>query len=250
MACISRTREAPALVHPQMAVQPVSEGLGKIDGQVVKQPSIDESLPQGKLGPSDRVLDGWSRLKSPSSPLDSRVCSKKGVVMKKLPDLYRYVQMAKHDGLAVKSTKAGGGWIAVAKACGGENIVTKTDAKNFLSQKFGRQAMPQRLKDANLKSKPKTIKPVITYGDVDPRDGKFLETFAWRKLRMEALIKYGRRCVCCGATPMMGAVMNVDHIKPRKLFPELALDINNLQILCGECNHGKGNWDQTDWRSI
>lgn len=76
----------------------------------------------------------------------------------------------------------------------------------------------------------------------------FLSSFAWRKLRMEALKKYGPRCMCCGATPATGAVMNVDHIKPRKLFPALALDINNLQILCHECNHGKGNWDQTDWR--
>lgn len=65
---------------------------------------------------------------------------------------------------------------------------------------------------------------------------------------MEALKKYSPRCMCCGATPKDGAVMNVDHIKPRKLFPNLALDINNLQILCHECNHGKGNWDQTDWR--
>jgi len=76
----------------------------------------------------------------------------------------------------------------------------------------------------------------------------FLESFAWRRLRMEALKKYSPRCMCCGATPKDGAVMNVDHIKPRKLFPALALDISNLQILCHECNHGKGNWDQTDWR--
>ena len=66
---------------------------------------------------------------------------------------------------------------------------------------------------------------------------------------MQALKKYGARCMCCGATPAGGAVMNVDHIKPRKLFPDLALDINNLQILCHDCNHGKGNWDQTDWRN-
>jgi 5-methylcytosine-specific restriction endonuclease McrA len=54
--------------------------------------------------------------------------------------------------------------------------------------------------------------------------------------------------MCCGATPQTGAVMNVDHIKPRKTYPELALSVENLQILCGECNHGKGNWNTTDWR--
>lgn len=77
----------------------------------------------------------------------------------------------------------------------------------------------------------------------------FLSTYAWRKLRMEALKKYGPRCQCCGATPADGAVMNVDHIKPRKKWPSLALDLNNLQVLCHDCNHGKGNWDETDWRS-
>jgi 5-methylcytosine-specific restriction endonuclease McrA len=42
--------------------------------------------------------------------------------------------------------------------------------------------------------------------------------------------------------------INVDHIKPRKLFPHLALSLDNLQTLCSPCNHGKGNWDMTDWR--
>lgn len=76
----------------------------------------------------------------------------------------------------------------------------------------------------------------------------FLKTMEWKRLRMEALKKYGPKCQCCGATTAMGAVMNVDHIKPRKFYPELALDINNLQILCGSCNMGKSNWDMTDWR--
>lgn len=77
----------------------------------------------------------------------------------------------------------------------------------------------------------------------------FLMTYEWRSLRMKALTKYGARCMCCGATPSDGVRMHVDHIKPRLLFPELALSLENLQILCEECNHGKGNWDMTDWRS-
>jgi 5-methylcytosine-specific restriction endonuclease McrA len=42
--------------------------------------------------------------------------------------------------------------------------------------------------------------------------------------------------------------MMVDHIVPRSKRPDLALDISNLQTLCGRCNRGKGSWDQTDWR--
>ena len=76
----------------------------------------------------------------------------------------------------------------------------------------------------------------------------FLSSYEWRKVRMEALKKWGAKCQCCGASAKTGAVINVDHIKPRKVFPELALDLNNLQVLCHDCNHGKGNWDMTDWR--
>ena len=78
---------------------------------------------------------------------------------------------------------------------------------------------------------------------------EFLESYEWRKLRMEALKLHGARCQCCGASPRDGVVIHVDHIKPRRKFPELALELSNLQILCEVCNHGKGNWDATDWRS-
>lgn len=83
---------------------------------------------------------------------------------------------------------------------------------------------------------------------VDPASDEFLQTYQWRAIRMVVLKRDGAVCACCGASPSTGAVMNVDHIKPRKRFPELALDANNLQVLCGDCNHGKGNWDMTDWR--
>lgn len=83
---------------------------------------------------------------------------------------------------------------------------------------------------------------------VDVSSNEFLETYEWRRVRMEALVKHGAVCQCCGASRKTGAVIHVDHIKPRKLFPHLALDIDNLQVLCHECNHGKSNWDMTDWR--
>jgi 5-methylcytosine-specific restriction endonuclease McrA len=82
------------------------------------------------------------------------------------------------------------------------------------------------------------------YGD------KFLKSYAWRKLRMDALVIHGARCQCCGATAADGVRICVDHIRPRKLFPDLALNIDNLQVLCEVCNHGKGNKDQTDWRGL
>lgn len=69
----------------------------------------------------------------------------------------------------------------------------------------------------------------------------FLQSYAWRSLRWKVIQHYGSRCMCCGATPETGAVMHVDHIFPRRLRPDLALDFDNLQVLCQDCNHGKGN---------
>lgn len=50
----------------------------------------------------------------------------------------------------------------------------------------------------------------------------------------------------CGSTEKP---MQVDHIKPRKKYPELALDPNNVQVLCKLCNMGKGDRDETDFRN-
>lgn len=82
----------------------------------------------------------------------------------------------------------------------------------------------------------------------DVNSDGFLASKAWKRLRLQALNKHGRKCQCCGASPATGAVLNVDHVLPRRLFPALALHLDNLQVLCGDCNEGKGNWDMTDAR--
>lgn len=75
----------------------------------------------------------------------------------------------------------------------------------------------------------------------------FLRSDGWYALRQIALQKYGRRCMRC-RIDHRHAVITVDHIKPRKDYPELALELSNLQILCRTCNAAKGNRDDTDWR--
>lgn len=74
---------------------------------------------------------------------------------------------------------------------------------------------------------------------------KFLQSPEWKQLRTKVLSTFGRRCMKCSSTK----VINVDHIKPRYHYPELSLDINNLQVLCNRCNELKGNKYYTDYRT-
>ena len=71
----------------------------------------------------------------------------------------------------------------------------------------------------------------------------------WRELRLRVLEKYECKCMMCGRNPKdHGIVIHVDHIKPRSKFPDLSLTFDNLQLLCADCNLGKSNKYQTDWR--
>jgi len=83
--------------------------------------------------------------------------------------------------------------------------------------------------------------------DTEPdyvNSNEFLMSWEWRKLRYKVIKKFGAVCMCCRSTDKI----HVDHIKPRRKYPELALDFNNLQVLCEICNMGKSAWDETDWR--
>lgn len=73
----------------------------------------------------------------------------------------------------------------------------------------------------------------------------FYRSMAWRRLRYNFLRTSERICVCCG---YRGGRLHVDHIKPRSKYPHLQLDPRNLQLLCEDCNLGKSNRDETNWR--
>jgi hypothetical protein len=68
------------------------------------------------------------------------------------------------------------------------------------------------------------------------------------KLRYQMIKDAGGSCQACGARAGNDVVLHIDHIKPYSKYPELGNDPNNLQVLCEQCNLGKSNIDETDWR--
>lgn len=76
----------------------------------------------------------------------------------------------------------------------------------------------------------------------------FYDSPAWHTLRYAALRRSNGCCELCGESKATGAIIQVDHIKPRSKFPQLELDQENLQVLCKPCNMGKSNRDSIDWR--
>jgi 5-methylcytosine-specific restriction endonuclease McrA len=101
-----------------------------------------------------------------------------------------------------------------------------------------KQAKPQKLTPRIVKQKPNGRKPNAFY---DSRE--------WFALRYQVLKLYKACCQCCGRSRRDGIIIHVDHIKPRHDYPELELELSNLQVLCNECNLGKSNVDNTDWRT-
>lgn len=85
---------------------------------------------------------------------------------------------------------------------------------------------------------------LLKTGKVPEKNG-FYFSDEWRKLRYQVIKANGRKCQACGTS---SKEIHVDHIKPRSKFPELSLEFSNLQVLCIDCNFGKSNTDQTDWR--
>lgn len=165
---------------------------------------------------------------------------------KKVEELKWFVTRAKKAGYHVGRNRNGGGWIDVAKKCGGD-VSTKSQAREYLARLFGNPDGSSYLSHEHPRGGARQLTPIVVIkADVQSKD--FLTSWEWTELRYRVLKHYGRKCMCCGSSPNDGAVIHVDHIQPRSTHPELALEFSNLQVLCSLCNRGKSNTDQTDWR--
>jgi hypothetical protein len=74
------------------------------------------------------------------------------------------------------------------------------------------------------------------------------ESDAWRRLRYTVLREQNGCCQLCGRSRKDGVILHVDHIVPLSKDWSKRLDPTNLQVLCADCNLGKSNTDEIDWR--
>ncbi len=105
----------------------------------------------------------------------------------------------------------------------------------------------RRGKRKRKKKKTKTVSPVPSQKP-PVRVVGFYESDEWRLVRYEALKFNDGRCALCGHGRSDGVKLHVDHIKPRSKYPKLELSLSNLQVLCENCNAGKGARHADDWR--
>ena len=147
-------------------------------------------------------------------------------------------------------------WVFKNELCSTNNNVSNKSLIKIYRNFTGNHALKSNVCSClwdyiNRVSNFKGCKPVKTKAKEKAKTD-FYSTKRWKKLRVEALVKYGRCCVLCGRTVQNdNIVLTVDHIKPRADFPELEWDINNLMPLCQDCNEGKDrNVYETDWRLV
>lgn len=170
--------------------------------------------------------------------------------------LHSYLKKKRHNSLNKVEAKAFGiswplvkGWVetyAAYTAHSGlpENPQTRSsyNRERRIKSKTSKTSQRPRVFTAPCAVVRHEPKVKATPGDV------FYASRAWRQLRYLALRNTNGRCQCCGSSAANGIVIHVDHIKPRPKFPHLELALDNLQVLCEDCNMGKSNWDETDWR--
>lgn len=70
---------------------------------------------------------------------------------------------------------------------------------------------------------------------------RFYGSPEWRLLRKKIMKAHKNVCKSCGKIISEKNDITIDHILPRSKFPESALGISNLQVLCRPCNSSKGN---------
>lgn len=142
-----------------------------------------------------------------------------------------------------------------AKKSGSGQVETLGVAMRGLAQEFGVEstvsAVAAEMRERGLLNTNPPKQPVHQKLH-NPKDSAkdFYASWEWKELRYNTLKRYGPKCMLCGWTKAIGGdnCIVVDHIKPLRKFPNLALEPTNMQVLCRDCNMGKSYKAVDDFR--
>lgn len=168
------------------------------------------------------------------------MASAKGLLLKLANQICREHGKATGQKIPVAVYLATGAWVSRPSAW--EWLAKEYNRRNGKQISVGRKKKSGgRGRRVEVRSEKPRVRPVAA---------DFTSSPAWRVLRFEVLRESNGSCSLCGRSNREhGVILHVDHIKPKSLYPELALHKPNLQVLCEDCNMGKGNRDETDWRT-
>jgi 5-methylcytosine-specific restriction endonuclease McrA len=122
----------------------------------------------------------------------------------------------------------------------GVTLLLKGEGGNTFRSPFLTTSNPQG--SFNMKEQKKT-----KYNTKYIKADVFFKLKRWHKLKKKVFAIYGYTCMKCGAN---NCELHIDHIKSRMLRPDLQFTLNNLQVLCRQCNIDKSWHGKKDYRPI
>ena len=123
--------------------------------------------------------------------------------------------------------------------------------EDFLAR-GGEITTTSNMKEHFIKKQRKLGRPSIVANDYSNKEfeeklHRFYNSKTWKLIKEQVYKTYVHMCPVCGSEDNL----RIDHIKPVRHYPSLIANMNNLQILCNDCNLEKGSMiDWTLWWHI
>lgn len=72
-----------------------------------------------------------------------------------------------------------------------------------------------------------------------------LESYRYAPLKQHLILEANGKCIYCESKITHLYYGDVEHIRPKSIFPGERLNVDNLALACALCNNAKGNyWDE------
>lgn len=87
-------------------------------------------------------------------------------------------------------------------------------------------------------------RPWLNVKKEEARHDPFYNSTPWRKLRAYVLTT-NPLCKYCNLSGVLTPAVIGDHYRPKRLYPDLALDASNIVPCCDTCHQIKRGWEKT-----